>query len=170
MTRKISAVLAIALLCASQSQAQDNAGINAIYERMSAAYTNLDSQAFEDIYAADGVYLRSDESPMRVGVEAIVQNYEEFFSQVREEGGKRELKFRIVKRHCGETICSDVGWYKLSGYDSAGNLMGSSYGRFLTTPGKGEDGLWRFLADVDTGAVEEHWNAALQIPGVHFDK
>ena len=170
MAKFISTTLAFALLGLSQAvSAQDNAGVNAIYERMSAAYDNLDSKAFADIYMEDGVYLRSNESPMRVGVEAIIENYESFFSSVREEGGRRQLLFRIVNRQCSDTLCSDVGWYKLNAYDSEGNLQGTSYGRFLTTPGKGEDGMWRFIADVDTGATEEFWNTAQRIPGVHFD-
>ena len=169
MTKFISTTLALALsgLCQTVS-AQDNAGINAIYERMSAAYDNLDSAAFADIYAEDGAYLRSGENPMLFGISAIIDNYEGFFSTVREQGHRRELLFRIVKRDCSETICSDVGWYQHNRYDDEGNLLGTSYGRFLTTPGKSDDGLWRFIADVDTDAEEAHWVSAKKVQGLFF--
>ena len=155
-------------LCPALLQAQDNDGINAIYERMSAAYAALDSQAFVDIYAADAAYLRSDENPMLTDIDAIIDNYERYFASVREGNGRLELLFRVIKRDCVESICSDVGWYKNSRYDSDGALEDTSYGRFLTTPGRSEDGMWRFVADLDTGAVEAHWNDAAEIAGLHF--
>lgn len=158
------------LICLVQGAAlaQDNDGVNGIYERMTAAYAALDSQAFADIYASDSIYLRSDESPMLVGIDPIIDNYEGFFSGVREEDGRLELLFRVIRRACSEAICSDVGWYRLDRYDGDGNLQGTSYGRFLTSPGLSDDGKWRFLADVDTGAEEEHWNDAEAVAGLHF--
>lgn len=158
----------LSCLFQSPAQAEDNDGINAIYERMTAAYDSLDSRAFTDIYAVDAVYLRSEESPMLDNVEAIIDNYENYFSSVRGSNGRLELLFRVVRRDCTETLCSDVGWYKNSRYDSVGNLENTSYGRFLTTPGKSADGMWRFVADLDTGAVEAHWNSAEAVPGLHF--
>ena len=166
--RKLAVLTAVLLISHTGAMAQDNAEINGIYERMSAAYAALDSAAFADVYAADSVYLRSDENPMLHGVDAVIGNFERFFSSVRDEDGRMELLFRVVKRDCSEAICSDVGWYKLNRYDSGGDLQGTSYGRFLTTPGKGDDGLWRFIADVDTGAEAEHWDAAREVPGLHF--
>ena len=55
MTSKRTTLLAILLIvtCRLPAAAQDHAGINGIYQRMSAAYAALDSQAFADIYAAD---------------------------------------------------------------------------------------------------------------------
>ena len=87
-------------LCPALLQAQDNDGINAIYERMSAAYAALDSQAFVDIYAADAAYLRSDENPMLTDIDAIIDNYERYFASVREGNGRLELLFRVIKRGC----------------------------------------------------------------------
>ena len=149
--------------------AQDNDRVNGIYQRMSAAYASLDSQAFADIYAADSIYLRSNDSPMLVGVDGVIANFESFFSGIRDESGRLELKFRVIRRECDDSLCSDVGWYKLNRYDRDGALQGTSYGRFLTSPGRSEDGLWRFLADVDTGAREAHWNAATEVAGLQFD-
>lgn len=168
--RIINTVVASLVLCLTQpaAHAQDNEGINAIYERMTAAYAALDSQAFADIYAADAAYLRSDDNPMLMDIDAIIDNYERYFASVREENERLELRFRVIKRDCAESICSDVGWYRNSRYDSEGALEGTSYGRFLTTPGRSTDGMWRFIADLDTGAVEAHWNNATEIAGLHF--
>lgn len=154
--------------CQAAALAQDNDGVNGIYERMSAAYGSLDSQAFADIYAADAVYLRSDDDSMLDNVAAISDNFERYFAFIRSEKGRLELSFRIIKRDCTETLCSDVGWYKNTQYDSNGNVENTSYGRFLTTPGKSADGMWRFVADIDTGATEAHWNNAAELPGLHF--
>ena len=171
MTFKHAAILMIFLTATytPTAAAQDHAGINGIYQRMSAAYAALDPQAFADIYAADTVYLRSGDSPMLFGVDAVIGNFENFFSAVRDEDGRLELRFRVIRRECDGSICSDVGWYKLNRYDDGGALQGTSYGRFLTSPGRSEDGLWRFLADVDTGAREAHWNAATKVAGLQFD-
>lgn len=167
--RKRFAVLATALMFGQlNALAQDHEGVNGIYERMSAAYAALDSAAFADVYAEDSIYLRSDENPMLHGIDAVTANYEAFFSGVRAEGGRMTLLFRVIKRDCAESICSDVGWYKLDRYDRDGSLQGTSYGRFLTTPGQGDDGLWRFIADVDTDAEASHWDAAVEVPGLHF--
>lgn len=159
---------ALLLFCVAAANANDNAGVNAIYERMTAAYDELDAQAFTDIYTADAVYLRSGESPMRIGIDAIIDNYRGFFSDVKSENGRLELLFRLVKRDCSETLCSDVGWYKLNRYDGDGSLAGTSYGRFLTTPGLGDDGKWRFVADLDTGAEAVHWESAVDVPELYF--
>ena len=168
--KKATAVLAFAasLVASPITLAQKHADVNGIYERMTAAYDRLDSEAFRDIYADDATYLRSDENPMLFGIEAIIGNYERFFASVREENGRLELRFRVVRRECSATICSDVGWYKLNRYDGDGGLDHTSYGRFLTSPGESADGLWRFLADLDTGATEEHWQSAKQVSGLHF--
>lgn len=159
----------ILCLCLANAKANEDDGINGIYERMTAAYAALDSQAFADIYAEDAAYLRSGENPMLMDIDAIIANYENYFSGVRERNGRLELLFRVVKRDCSESICSDVGWYKHSRYDSAGTLEGTSYGRFLTTPGKSPDGLWRFIADLDADAIEAHWSGATETAGLHFD-
>ena len=161
--------LPLAFICQSDAVARDNDGANEIYQRMSAAYAALDSQAFADIYASDAIYLRSGDSPMLFGADAVIGNFENFFSAVRDEDGRLELSFRVIRRECDGTLCSDVGWYKLNRYDGDGALQGTSYGRFLTSPGRSDDGLWRFLADVDTGAREAHWNAATEVAGLQFD-
>ena len=105
---------------------------------------------------------------MLFGIDAIVGNFERYFSSVRDRNGRLKLMFRVVKRDCTETLCSDVGWYKLDRFDGEGNLEGTSYGRFLTTPKKSDDGLWRFIADVDTDANESHWNAATEVNGLYY--
>jgi uncharacterized protein (TIGR02246 family) len=171
MNNSHTALLTILLAVVWQATAvaRDNDGANGIYQRMSAAYAALDSQAFADIYASDAIYLRSDDSPMLTGVDAIIGNFERFFASVRNEDGRLELRFRVIRRECDGTLCSDVGWYKLNRYDGDGALQGTSYGRFLTSPGRSGDGLWRFLADVDTGARESHWNAATEVDGLQFD-
>ena len=168
MTRLHATVAISMLLYAAYGSTQDHDGVNAIYERMSAAYGELDSQAFRDIYAEDATYLRSDRNPMLTDVEAIIGNFERYFSSVRGENGRLELLFRVVKRDCTESLCSDVGWYKLNRYGGDGEIAGTSYGRFLTTPGLGDDGMWRFIADVDTGAEAVHWDSATEVPGLHF--
>ena len=168
MLRRRVSIIACALLFGPQVFSADGAGVNAIYERMSAAYGELDSQAFRDIYAEDATYLRSDRNPMLTDVEAIIGNFERYFSSVRGENGRLELLFRVVKRDCTESLCSDVGWYKLNRYGGDGEIAGTSYGRFLTTPGLGDDGMWRFIADVDTGAEAVHWDSATEVPGLHF--
>lgn len=168
INRNLAYLTTALLLCQVNVMAQDNAGVNGIYERMSAAYAALDSAAFADIYTENSVYLRSDENPMLHGIDAVIGNYEGFFSAVREANGRMELLFRVVQRDCSGDICSDVGWYKLTRFDSDGKREGPFYGRFLTTPGRGDDGLWRFIADVDTGATEGHWNTAIKKDGLHF--
>lgn len=170
MNGKILALSAATIMCLCRpvALAQDNDGVNGIYERMTAAYGSLDSQAFADIYAADAIYLRSDDNPMLNGIAAISANFENYFSSVRAQNGRLELSFRVIRRDCTETLCSDVGWYRNTQYDSDGNTEYTSYGRFLTTPGRSEDGMWRFVADIDTGATEAHWNSAARTPGLHY--
>ena len=170
MLKPLAAFAAVLFLCLCQpiAMAQDNSEINAIYERMTAAYAALDPQAFKDIYAANAIYLRSDKNSMLDSIDAITDNFDNYFSGVREQNDRLELLFRVIERKCTATLCSDVGWYKHNLYDAEGNIRSTFYGRFLTAPGKSTDGLWRFLADLDTGATEAHWNAATRVPGWHF--
>ena len=167
---RLNRMALVALLCCQPVLAADNADVNAIYERMTEAYAALDSAAFADIYAADGAYLRSGENPMLLDIDSIIDNYENFFSGVRDDSGRLELRFRVIKRDCSGTICSDVGWYKLNRYDRGGAVEWTSYGRFLTTPGQSVDGLWRFIADLDSDAEATHWESAEAVSGLHFDE
>ncbi len=77
------------------AQASDQ-GVNAVYERMQAAYGSLDASKLETVYAPDATYLpRSAKANVNTR-EALRRGLAGFIDQVRAGKGTIRVRFRVV--------------------------------------------------------------------------
>lgn len=139
------------LAAQAQPDAQDAAdaseAINAVYDRMAAAYDTLDLDALAGLYTEDAVYLTpdDDEALMR-GREAVRDHFGDFFARVQAGGDQIAITFRIVQREVAGDVAYDAGYYKVD-YTRADGSSGASTGKFTTVLRRAEDGTWRFAVD-----------------------
>jgi len=136
--------------CATQagdgvrSTAEDDAAIDALYDRFSRAYDELDSQAVVALYTEDALYLSGDR-PIRQGSAAVAEAFS-FLDRIRQEGGTTSITFRSVDRSIEGNLAHDVGYYKTV-FTPPGGEPRASAGKFVVVLKKQADGSWRFHVD-----------------------
>ncbi len=144
---------------------------NAVYERFAAAYNARDAQTLvTTAYAEDAIYVRGDAASLATGRDAILGVYSPMFANMTSNAETPQLSFRLAARSATEDMITDVGWYRLRITDAEGEVLNTSYGRFLTVMTKTDEGEWTFLRDLDTGATEALWDAQTPVEGLHFDE
>jgi uncharacterized protein (TIGR02246 family) len=132
--------------------------LDEVYAGFRAAYARLDPVAVAGLYADDALYLAGD-SELRRGAAAIQALFEEFFSSVRRDSARLELRFRILRRTMAPGLATDVGYYRL--VRVRGTERGRpSIGRFVTVLREGADGRWRFAVDSYTDAAAAEYEQA----------
>lgn len=121
-------------------------GLDALYDRFSAAYADLD--ALVGLYADDALYL-PPEGDIRQGRSAVRESFSPFFEWAAEQGVSVELSFHVVDRTAREDLVVDVGYYSLKTNPPAdsGQEPGRSVGKFVTVAERSDDGEWRFRID-----------------------
>jgi uncharacterized protein (TIGR02246 family) len=170
--RSTSAVVSVwaCLASSSPSAAQQNPSfggvdsaaltrqLDGVYAGFRAAYARLDPAAVANLYTVDALYLDGEAKPRR-GAAAIKKLFDEFFSSVRRDSARLELRFRILQRAMASGLATDVGYYHL--VRVRGTERGKpSVGRFVTVLRQGADGRWRFAVDSYTEADPEEYEQA----------
>ena len=136
--------------CATQAEtpasstADDEAAIDAVYERFSQAYDEWDTQAMVNLYTDDALYLSGD-GAIRRGRAAIEQSFS-FLQRVKERGDTISISFRSVDRAIDGDLAYDVGYYQTISTPADGEPR-TSVGKFVTVLKKQADGSWRFQVD-----------------------
>ncbi len=159
------ACLASAPTAAQQSPALaevDSAAVtrqlDGVYAGFRAAYARLDAAAVANLYTEDALYLAGEGKPRR-GTAPIRKLFDEFFSSVRRDSARLELRFRILQRARSPRLATDVGYYHLVRVRGAERGK-PSVGRFVTVLRKGADGRWRFAVDSYTDADPAEYEQA----------
>ena len=132
--------------------------LDAVYAGFRAAYSRLDAAAVGSLYTDDALYLAGD-AGLRKGAAAIQRHLKEFFSSVRGDSARLELRFRILSRTVAPGLATDVGYYRL--VRVRGTEQGRpSLGRFVTVLRAGPDGRWRIAVDSYTDATAAEYEQA----------
>jgi uncharacterized protein (TIGR02246 family) len=132
--------------------------VDEVYAGFRAAYARLDAAAVGSLYTEDALYL-DGEAKVRRGAAAIKALFDEFFSSVRRDSARLELRFRILRRTMSPELAADVGYYRLVRVRGAKPSQ-PSIGRFVTVLRKGADGQWRFAVDSYTDAEPAEYEQA----------
>lgn len=124
------------------------AGLDALYERFSAAYANLDLDALVGLYAEEALYLPPSGGILE-GRGAVRESFSGFFRWAAENDVVVELAFDIVDRTIREDMAVDVGYYSLTTTPPAesGESAGHSVGKFITVAERDDAGAWHFRID-----------------------
>lgn len=127
------------------SEAQPVEGLDAAYQRLSAAYQELDSAAAITVYTPDALYLQPDEELVR-GREGIQEAFERLFDWAQSNDLELRLTFEIMERDIEDDLAYDVGLYTLARFRK-GDELGSSRGKFVLISRRQADGSWLFHVD-----------------------
>lgn len=148
----------------------EDASVDAIYDRLSAAYEAENALALADVYTKDAVVFPSQPNTSWViGHERIINGPGAFLTKVKSQGGALAIRFRVTgRRMLGSTVV-DTGLYHLTVADAAGKAN-VQVGKFMTVAVRQPDGRWAFVADTDTPMPASAWDEAKQIPGARFDR
>jgi len=160
-------VFAAILVFATPSFA-DDAGINAIYERMSAAYAQGDPEGLRDVYAPDTIYfLSTPETEPLMGADRVVAHLGGMLTGLKQQGATSDLKFRVTHRRTMGDVAIDTGLYRLEirGADGKSSVH---VGKFLVTATRQPDGRWAFMTDTDTPMKADAWDRAVPAAGAVF--
>src|SRR5687767_6881094 len=122
-----------------------HAGIDKIYSRFSEAYRTLNSEMVANLYTANAFYL-SPGSDIQRGRATILGNFDGFFRNVKQSGGKISIAFRILERRVSGDMAYDVGIYSLSSTNAKGE-NNVSRGKFVVVALRSENGDWKFQLD-----------------------
>lgn len=127
-----------------------HSGVDDLYARFSRGYDVLDARAVAGLYSEDALYLAPDSDILR-GRAAVEATFSKFFEQVRKDGGKLAIRFRIVDRTVTPDMVCDVGYFDLTTTRDGKSQTGS--GKFtLVARRQGTD--WRIHVDGYSGVPQ----------------
>jgi uncharacterized protein (TIGR02246 family) len=122
-----------------------HAGIDAIYEKFSAAYQKLDTEMVADLYTENAAYLPPD-SEVLFGRPAVKVSFASFFDSVRASKASLQISFYIVQRDVSSALSYDVGIFTLVQKSEKGETT-IGKGKFIAVAKKGSNGKWLFQVD-----------------------
>ncbi|HSR50286.1 MAG TPA: SgcJ/EcaC family oxidoreductase [Acidobacteriota bacterium] len=129
------------------------AGLDAVYQRFTRAYRELDADLFNQIYAQDALYL-SPNQPIRKGYDEFVGGFRGMFEGAGQRGQALDISFRIVDRQISGGLATDVGIYTLIRRED-GEIVHRSRGKFVVVARRQEDGNWLFHVDGYSGMPDD---------------
>lgn len=127
------------------SDAEPIESLDAVYQRLSAAYRQLDSSAAITVYTTDALYLQPDEELVQ-GREGIRVAFERLFEWAEAKNLELRLSFEIMERDVARDLAYDVGLYTLARFQE-GDEQGSIRGKFVLISRRQADGSWLFHVD-----------------------
>ena len=157
------------LLFAVPAFAEDNAAVNSVYDRMSAAYATRDRTLLGSIFHSQMVTSSAvADQPAVIGGQALAERVGAGLDRLTQGNRQAELSFRITHRGRAGDTAVDVGVLRMRfrGGDREDRTV---YSRFLSTLTRRDDGLWVFLSDSPASATEAHWDEATPFAGARFD-
>lgn len=165
--RSLRWIGALAVCMAVAPARADDAAVDALYDRLAAAYAATDAAALADVYAPDATVFpsRPDAAPL-TGREAIRRGPGGFLTQAGQRGTKLELHFRVTQRRRQPGAVMDVGVYRLAITAAAGAPQ-VQVGKFATASMPQADGGWAFVFDTDTPMPAGAWDAARDVRTDH---
>lgn len=153
-----------------EGRARLNAAVNAVYQRMTTAFAQLDLDLLETVYATDCIYLPRDrEADAALGRGAFWPMFVELFEQKRRNGEWIEFTFRVIRRTILDGAVHDVGYYRRIDIGPDGNRP-PGHGKFSTLSMPMPNGNWCFTYDGDVPATALAYEAAVPVPGAVFDR
>lgn len=166
----------LAALISSTASALDSVDVkvNAIYDRMSAAYVGFNEKQMEHVYAQDGAYMPGN--TLLKGRKSIAASFIPMFENLKENNAKLNIEFRVIDRKYSKDMVTDVGYYKLTitppkeltKSTPLNGLEGEprqSFGKFIITAIPGEEDDWAFYNDLSTGSTQTAYVEAKPITG-----
>ena len=164
------AVLAMGAALSAAPAIANNVQVNAIYDRMSAAYASGDAAALAKVYAKDALVFPSQaNAPWLTGHKSIENGPGNFLATVRKQSGNLRIRFRVTERFKLTGSVVDAGIYRLSISDADGKES-VRVGKFMTVAAPQSDGSWAFVADTDTPMPSEAWSRAVKTGSPKFDE
>jgi ketosteroid isomerase-like protein len=126
-------------------------GLDALYQRFSKAFGELDVDGASGVYSDDAMYLIPGEE-LRSGRPAIRESFAKAFQTHRQKGRQLFLRFGIVQRRVDGNQAYDVGYGNLSVSSKDGYYSQSSFKFVVVARRLGrDDGSWRWQVDSWSG-------------------
>lgn len=147
------------LIIAAPVQAEDNGGVNAVYDRMSVAYAQRDRALLGSIFHPQMVTSSGDaDQPPVIGGAALAERVGAGLDRLKRGNRQAEIRFRITHRAWAGDTAVDVGVLRMRTW-GGGREERIVYSRFLSTLVR-LDGMWMFLTDSPSPASQADWDRA----------
>lgn len=147
--------------------------VNAIYDRMSAAYLAMDEKLLESVYSTNAAYLPAGEdSALLKGQKNIVADSIGYFKELKQFQATMTIEFRVIDRKKTSDMVTDIGFFKitLSPPKNSKHQTKYDYGKFIITSIPTTNGNWAFYNDLDAASSESSYNNAKAVAGWKFDQ
>ena len=164
----LSAFTLAACMLANIAYASDQ-DVNAVYERMQAAYASLDASRLETVYAPDATFLPGSPKANVNTRESIRRGLTGAIDQVRASKGSIKVSFRIVERKRFDGIYIDNGYVRSVIDKGDGKSPVVSNGKFHTAIARQPEGHWAFVSDSDSETPAASYDTAKPLPGLKYD-
>lgn len=168
MKMGLAAAAAIAIV-AVPAQAND-AAVNAVYDRFAAAYAALEPAKLDQLYAPDATYLSRSPRLAIQNRDSILKGMGGFLDQVKANGGRLDIKFRVTDRKRFGDVIVDNGYMRLTTKPSKDVAEQLTDAKFILVMAKQPDGRWTFVSDADIETPAGSYDNAQPVQGVKFDR
>ena len=103
------------------AQDSDEKAIDRVYEQMTTAYKTYNIALIDEIYESDAYNIYGgDTLPIRQDHTKRLQSFISTFDYHKKRKTELQLKFKRLERLIADTICVDVGYFRIDTVDSLG--------------------------------------------------
>lgn len=143
-------LLLTSLVLSQLAWADEHQALNRHYQQFITAFTQLDAQLIDKLYADNACYLPEGENEKIIlGKSDILALHQQFFHRIKQKNAHIDMDFRVVERQLGTDKATDVGYFLVRFHPAAetGEAISEFAGKFVTVLEKHADKQWYLTVD-----------------------
>ncbi|NMH63891.1 YybH family protein [Shewanella salipaludis] len=152
---------------------EDDQALNLNYDQFVLAFSQLEPQIIEKLYADNACYVSENQDKGIVeGRENILALYKAFFGKIRAKNAQIDIDFRVVNRQIEDKSATDVGYYLVRFYPAAETEepVSEFAGKFVMMAKKRPDGKWHLTVDTNNRAEPSFYFSAKPSQNWYFGR
>lgn len=157
----------------AQNSVDDNTAINAHYQQLINAFSQLDIDLIAPLYAEDACYLpEGQKKAIVIGKDKILDLHRKFFTKIRGKQARIEVDFRVIDRQITGTKATDVGYFLVRFHPSvaSGESTSEFAGKFVSVLEKAKDNSWHLTVDSSHQAEPQLFFEAQPVDNLYYGK
>lgn len=167
LSKAVIGALMWGLAAPASAGSPDDAGINAVYAKLSQARAAHDVEGMVSAFSSDGLLVDARPGPVITGGE-LEGRLRPMAERVANEGIKIATSYRLERRSVMGDVALDAGYMRQT-MERPNAEQTSRYSRFLVTMRRETDGVWRIIGDASMPAEQAQFDALKPVQGLYYE-
>lgn len=154
---------------------EEHEAINSLFHRINSGYETLDAVKAAGTYSDSGLFVTAGAKHPVVRNNEDLEKwvFSEWFSSMKEADQFARIKFRVAERlRVGDAAITDAGYWRIETLSKeSGEVLATSYGKFINIYRRDENGEWRTWADAyEANSDGNYWDAVHPVYGAEYHR